>query len=52
MGKIDLSENALELLQYPYLRRNRDGAILETPAVIFEQVASAGYHVGFLLMAG
>ena len=36
-----LSDNAMEVLKARYLRRNRKRQIVETPAAMFERVASA-----------
>lgn len=41
MEHLHLSENALELLEARYLRRNRNGKVIETPEELFERVASA-----------
>ncbi|MFO8082853.1 MAG: adenosylcobalamin-dependent ribonucleoside-diphosphate reductase [Desulfobacterales bacterium] len=41
MEHLHLSENALELLEARYLRRNRNGEVIETPEELFERVASA-----------
>lgn len=40
--KIQLSENSIKVLEKRYLRRDIDGALLETPAGMFYRVA---YHV-------
>jgi ribonucleoside-diphosphate reductase alpha chain len=37
----ELTKNALAVLEARYLRRGRDGAIVETPAQLFERVARA-----------
>lgn len=42
VSKIQLSENSIKVLEKRYLRRDIDGALLETPAGMFYRVA---YHV-------
>lgn len=37
--KLDLSENALTVLQKRYLKKDKDGSVVETPEQLFERVA-------------
>lgn len=39
--ELHLSENAIQVLEARYLRRNRNGELVETPEELFSRVASA-----------
>ncbi len=40
-GKVKLTENALKVLQKRYLKKNEEGAVIETPEDLFRRVARA-----------
>ena len=39
MDKLDLSENAVKVLEKRYLKRDKEGKCVETPADMFRRVA-------------
>ena len=44
--KIELSENALRVLEARYLRRDAERRIIETPEELFESVSRGVAHKG------